>query len=51
MGPIIKNVYLGFDVFAENEKTIVECANQKGCGVYKMEKPHGAHKITYLKLK
>ena len=51
MGPMIKNVYLGFDVSAENEKKIVECANQKGLGVYKTEKPHGAHKITYLKLK
>ena len=50
-GLIIKNIYLGFDVSPENERKIVECAKRKGFGVYKMEKPQDAHKITYLKVK
>lgn len=50
-GLIIKNIYLGFDVSLENERKVVECAERKGFGVYKMEKPRGPHKIAYLKIK
>ncbi len=50
-GLIIKNIYLGFDVSPENERKVVECAERKGFGVYKMEKPRGTHKISYSKVK
>lgn len=46
----IKNIYLGFDVFKENEDKILEYASAFGFGVYKMDKPSGTKQIKYLKL-
>ena len=46
----VKNIYLGFNVTKENEDMIIELANKKGFGAYKMNTPEGQHKISYKKL-
>ncbi len=46
----VKNIYLGFNVTEDNKKMILELANEKGFGVYKMKKPEGKYKISYEKL-
>jgi len=47
----VKNVYLGFNVTKENETAMIECARRKGFGVYRMQKPNGSQKISYIEVK
>ena len=46
----VKNIYLGFKVKKEDENMILELANKKGFGVYKMKRPESNHEILYDKL-
>ena len=46
----IKNIYLGFNVSAVNEKKILKLAKTKGFDAYKMNEPKGPKEIIYRKL-
>lgn len=47
----IKNIYLGFDVEAQNEDKILELSKVKDYGVYKMNVPKNGRAISYIKLR
>ena len=47
----IKNIYLGFDVEAQNEDKILELSKVKDFGVYKMNVPKNGRAISYIKLR
>ena len=46
----IKSIYLGFDVNQENETEIIKRAKKHNFNVYRMNKPSGSKKISYIQL-